>query len=142
MKTIGSAWLVIVMIYTFLNPLQVMAKDSITWLEAVAPPFFIHEGPLRNQGYEDLLTEILITKLPQFDHKRMQASISRHYQQFKQGEKACQNGYIIDFEPETLIQPLGHFRKQRNQSDRVKNSEERQKRIQPDIKIHETSEKQ
>ena len=65
------------------------AKDSISWLEAVAPPFFIHEGPLEDQGYEDLLTDILEENLPEYTHQRMQATISRHYQQWKQGEQAC-----------------------------------------------------
>ena len=61
-------------------------------MEAVAPPFFIHEGPYKGQGYEDLITNILIEKLPQYDHKHMQANISRHYQQWKQGENACSVG--------------------------------------------------
>jgi uncharacterized protein (TIGR02285 family) len=65
------------------------AKEKLFWLEAVAPPFFIHEGPLAGQGYEDLITDILEEKLPQFEHVHMQATISRHYQQWKQGENAC-----------------------------------------------------
>ena len=66
-----------------------LAKDSITWLEANAPPFFIHEGDLKGQGYEDLITQILIEQLPQYEHTHMEANISRHYQQWKQGEKSC-----------------------------------------------------
>lgn len=68
---------------------QLMAKDSITWMEAVAPPFFIHDGPLQGQGYEDLITQILKEKLPQYEHTHIIANISRHYQQWKQGEKSC-----------------------------------------------------
>lgn len=64
-------------------------KDSIAWMEAVAPPFFIHEGPLKGQGYEDLITDIVKEHLTQYDHIHMKANISRHYQQWKQGEKAC-----------------------------------------------------
>ncbi len=71
------------------TPTHLMAKDSIAWMEAVAPPFFIHEGVLKGQGYEDLITEILKEKLPQYDHSHMIANISRHYQQWKQGEKSC-----------------------------------------------------
>lgn len=75
---------------TILNfPLSASAKDKLYWLEAVAPPFFIHEGPLAGQGYEDLITDILEEQLPQFEHIHMQATISRHYQQWKQGENAC-----------------------------------------------------
>jgi len=65
------------------------AKEKLYWLEAVAPPFFIHEGPLAGQGYEDLITDILKERLSQFEHIHMQATISRHYQQWKQGENAC-----------------------------------------------------
>lgn len=65
------------------------AKDSIDWMEAVAPPFFIHEGELKGQGYEDTITEIIMQNLPQYEHSHTIANISRHYQQWKQGEKAC-----------------------------------------------------
>jgi uncharacterized protein (TIGR02285 family) len=68
------------------------ARESLAWMEAVAPPFFIHEGPLKGQGYEDLLTEILKAHLPEYSHSHMQANISRHYQQWKQGEKVCSVG--------------------------------------------------
>lgn len=68
------------------------AKDSITWLEAVAPPFFIHEGPLKGQGYEDLITNILQESLPEYEHNRTIANITRHYYEFEQGEKACNVG--------------------------------------------------
>jgi uncharacterized protein (TIGR02285 family) len=70
----------------------VQAQDSLAWMEAVAPPFFIHEGPLKGQGYEDLLTEILKAHLPEYKHSHMQANITRHYQQWKQGEKVCSVG--------------------------------------------------
>ena len=77
---------------TFLLPNEVHAKETLAWMEAVAPPFFIHEGPYKGQGYEDLITDILKESLPQYDHKHMQANISRHYQQWKQGENACSVG--------------------------------------------------
>ena len=64
-------------------------KNSIVWLEAVAPPFFIHEGEFEGQGYEDLITDILKKNLPEYEHSHMIANISRHYQQWKQGEQAC-----------------------------------------------------
>lgn len=73
----------------FFMPINTFAKDKLYWLEAVAPPFFIHDGPLAGQGYEDLITDILEEKMPQFEHIHMKATISRHYQQWKQGENAC-----------------------------------------------------
>lgn len=77
---------------SFLLPGAAYAKESLAWMEAVAPPFFIHDGAYKGQGYEDLITDILIENLPQYDHTHMQANISRHYQQWKQGEKACSVG--------------------------------------------------
>jgi len=68
------------------------AKDSITWLEADAPPFFIHQGPLKDQGYEDLITDILEKSLPEYDHTRTTANITRHYYEFEQGQKVCNVG--------------------------------------------------
>jgi len=72
-----------------LYPVFAGAKDTLYWMEAVAPPFFIHEGPLTGQGYEDLITAIIKEQLPQYQHIHMKANISRHYQQWKQGEPAC-----------------------------------------------------
>ncbi len=83
---------IVLFLISFLVPTGIQAKDSLAWMEAVAPPFFIHEGELKRQGYEDLITDILVTNLPQYQHKRQQATISRHYQQWKQGENACSVG--------------------------------------------------
>ncbi|PHR30454.1 MAG: ABC transporter substrate-binding protein [Desulfotalea sp.] len=70
-------------------PGTVLAQDNINWMEADAPPFFIHEGELKKQGYEDVLTKLMITQLPQYQHHHMTANIARHYQQWKQGEQSC-----------------------------------------------------
>ena len=82
----------VLVILTLTFPALSSAKDSITWLEAVAPPFFIHEGPLKGQGYEDLITDILENSLPQYTHSRTVANITRHYYEFEQGQKVCNVG--------------------------------------------------
>ena len=82
-------YLLITLLFFNMSPVNLQAKDVITWMEAVAPPFFIHEGNLKGQGYEDLITEQLAENLHLYDHKHMIATISRHYQQWKQGEKSC-----------------------------------------------------
>ena len=68
------------------------ARDSLIWLEADAPPFFIHEGLLKGQGYEDLITDILQKSLPEYSHTKTKANITRHYYEFQQGEKVCNVG--------------------------------------------------
>lgn len=81
--------LIIILSITCLAPIGAWTKDTIGWMEAVAPPFFIHEGPFKGQGYEDLITDILAKNLPAYEHSHMIANISRHYQQWKLGEKVC-----------------------------------------------------
>lgn len=82
-------YLLLTFFFFILSPANLQAKDSIIWMEAVAPPFFIHEGYLKGQGYEDLITDLLAENLPLYEHKHMIATISRHYQQWKQGGKSC-----------------------------------------------------
>lgn len=91
-STIGRSLLFLLCIISSISPNGADAKEQLAWMEAVAPPFFIHEGAYKGQGYEDLITSILIESLPQYDHKHIQANISRHYQQWKQGENACSVG--------------------------------------------------
>ena len=79
------------------------ARDSLTWLEAVAPPFFIHEGPLKGQGYEDLITGIIKENLPQYNHSHSIANISRHYYEFQQGQKVCNVGLYKTSEREKFM---------------------------------------
>lgn len=73
-------------------PATGLAGEKVEWMEAVAPPFFIHEGPLAGQGYEDVVTDIIMENLPHYDHVRVVANITRHYKEFKDGKKACNVG--------------------------------------------------
>ena len=85
----SSIYLLFTFVIVIIGSANLQAKDSMTWMEAVAPPFFIHEGDLKGQGYEDLITDLLAEHLPMYDHNHMIANISRHYQQWQQGEKSC-----------------------------------------------------
>ncbi len=85
----STFFLLFTFLFLIISPSNIHAKDSITWMEAVAPPFFIHDGELKGQGYEDLITDLLVENLPLYEHKHTIATISRHYQQWKQGEKSC-----------------------------------------------------
>lgn len=81
--------LILLIFATCLLPSVALTKGSISWMESVTPPFFIHEGIFKGQGYVELINNILIENLPEYNHARIQANLSRHYQQWKQGEKAC-----------------------------------------------------
>jgi uncharacterized protein (TIGR02285 family) len=56
---------------------------------SATPPFFINQGVFKGQGYVERINHILIENLPEYNHARIQANLSRQYQQWKQGEKAC-----------------------------------------------------
>lgn len=81
--------LILLFSVTCLLPSVAWTKDSISWMESETPPFFIHEGVLKGQGYVERINNILIENLPEYSHTRIQANLSRQYQQWKQGEKAC-----------------------------------------------------
>lgn len=84
-------------------PSTIEAKDRIAWLEAVAPPYFIHHGPLAGEGYGDLITDILTDNLSDYEHQRLEATISRHYRQWQQGEMACSLGMYKTPEREEMV---------------------------------------
>lgn len=91
-KDRGTRGLLLTIILLLMGVDRAAAGNEVTWFEAVAPPFFIHEGELAGQGYEDVVTDIIIEKLPEYQHKHVVANISRHYKQFKKGMQACNVG--------------------------------------------------
>ena len=82
---------------------SVVAQNTITWMEASFPPYLIHEGAYKGQGYGDTVTNILIANLKQYEHKRIQANISRHYDLFKKGENVCTVGLYKNPEREKFL---------------------------------------
>ena len=93
MTPFNNRWFVFALfLISILAPGKSYADDSLTWMEAVAPPFFIQDGELKGQGYEDMITDIIKAQLPEYQHTHTIANITRHYQQWKQGEKACSVG--------------------------------------------------
>ncbi len=87
----------------FASPRSAAAEESITWLEADAPPFFIQDGPDRGQGYEDIITAIIQEKMPDYVHHRITATISRHYRDFKNRKKVCNVGLYKTPEREKFL---------------------------------------
>ncbi len=81
--------LIVLFFVTSLLPAVAWTKDSISWMGSATPPFFIHEGVYKGQGYVEVINNILIENLPEYSHARIQANLSRQNQQWKQGEKAC-----------------------------------------------------
>jgi uncharacterized protein (TIGR02285 family) len=81
----GAAIILMVAMY----PMIGMAEDSITWMEADFVPGYIHDGPLKGQGYEDAITKILQKDLTGYTHQTLIGNMARMTQEFKQGKQVC-----------------------------------------------------
>ncbi len=81
---IVSIWVALI-----LCPMLGMAEDSITWMEADFVPGYIHEGPLKGQGYEDVITQIFQKNLRGYTHQTMIGNMARMTHEFKQGKQVC-----------------------------------------------------
>lgn len=79
------------------------AKDSVTWMEAVMPPYFIQSGTLKDQGYGNQITRIIQEGLNDYQHEEMVTNITRHFYKFKQGEKVCSVGLFRTPEREEFM---------------------------------------
>ena len=77
--------------------------DTIHWLQADAPPFFILNGPLKGQGYQDVISAILWAHLPQYRHRPMTANVARHNAEFRKGHNVCTVGYYKTPERERFL---------------------------------------
>ncbi len=73
-------------------PVPAKAKEAVTWMEAVMPPFLIQSGVQQNQGYGNVITNIIQQGLVDYEHDTITTNITRHFYKFKQGEKVCSVG--------------------------------------------------
>jgi uncharacterized protein (TIGR02285 family) len=85
------------------TPQGVQAKDSVIWMEAVLPPFFIKNGSSQDQGYGDAIAHILQKHLPEYTHEEITTNITRHFYKFKQGEHVCSVGLYKTPEREAFM---------------------------------------
>ncbi|WP_084312120.1 TIGR02285 family protein [Desulfobulbus elongatus] len=79
------------------------ARDSITWMEAVMPPYLIQDGVNKGQGYGDVITRIIQEELAEYEHEEMVTNVTRHFYKFKQGEKVCSVGLFRSPEREEFM---------------------------------------
>ncbi len=81
----------------------VQAKERVTWMEAVMPPYFIQEGTYKEKGYGDEITAIIQQQLTDYEHEKVITNITRHFYKFKQGEQVCSVGLYKTPEREELM---------------------------------------
>lgn len=79
------------------------ARDMITWMEVDFPPFLIHDGEFKGMGYGDVGSDILRENLPQYDHQKTLANLSRQYKEYKEGSHVCTVGLFKNAEREEFM---------------------------------------
>lgn len=67
------------------------------------PPSFIQIGPMKNQGFEDVVGDLLKERLTDYEHHRIVTNVVRHFDTFKQGEKVCGIGLYRTTERESFL---------------------------------------
>lgn len=87
----------------FLSASPAAALDAVTWMEVEFPPGYIHQGPLQGQGYEDVITRILMENLPGYRHDKMMGNLARMYHEFKQGRRVCNVALFKTPERQTFL---------------------------------------
>ncbi len=82
---------ILVMVFIFALSLQGFAqeKDSITWIESDFPPVWIFEGPDKGKGGADLIQELLMGKLDQYEHIKITTNNTRFHKMAQGGDKVC-----------------------------------------------------
>lgn len=73
-------------------PSQSVAKEALTWAVLHFPPFQILEGPHQGTGSFDGELQVLIEKLPEFDHRVVPMSFARRKEEFSAGTNICTPG--------------------------------------------------
>ena len=103
MKLCSLLFLGIALMPVLFAPALSFAKESVTWMEAVMPPFLIQSGTLKDQGYGNQITRIIQEGLNDYQHEEMVTNITRHFYKFKQGEKVCSVGLFRTPEREEFM---------------------------------------
>ncbi len=99
-------WILILLLITQWSPLvnaSAHGRESITWLKTNMPPFFIAHGEHKNQGYGDVVTEILKQNLPQYDHQDLYTNIIKHFSLFQRDGRYCVVGLYKTPEREKFL---------------------------------------
>ena len=84
-------------------PARAAERETVTWMEAVFPPFFIQHGVSAGQGYGDVVSAILREQLTGYEHQTITTNITRHFYKFKQGENVCSVGLYRTPEREAFM---------------------------------------
>jgi len=66
-----------------------LSQMTVTWAKNDFIPFYIQDGPFKNQGISDKLTQFFITHLPDYHHQIVEMPMERFYQQAQNDNLVC-----------------------------------------------------
>ena len=99
----SGRFLCFLLVFIFLASSAIANKKTIIWLESDLEPCFIHEGPYKGMGYEDVITDILEENLKGYHFKTQKANIARMYREFKSGQNVCHVAFYKNPEREKFM---------------------------------------
>ncbi len=73
---------------------QTQADKTVTWGWFSAPPYMITDGSNQRAGVFDLIRQLLIQRLPEFQHKEVLAPFPRLFTEVKRGANWCFTGAV------------------------------------------------
>ncbi len=95
-----TAWMVLALA----APCAAHGDDAVVvWMYSSFPPFHITEGPHKGRGMADRITDLLIARLPEYRHERLEANTSRKMALFAQGEHVASANFLRTTEREGFM---------------------------------------
>ncbi|THB71877.1 MAG: TIGR02285 family protein [Desulfobulbaceae bacterium] len=91
-------------LFTVLHSVTSHAQETLTWVFENFPPAFIVEGPQKGNGITDGALDIYIENLPEYEHEKRVANMSRILALIKDGKPVCYPGFIKTKHREEFIE--------------------------------------
>lgn len=83
--------------------MNAVAKDQITWANLHFPPWMILDGKFAGQGVWDELLEVLIVKLPEYEHVKLVMNNARYNTMAVDQKNVCKVYYYKTPEREKIL---------------------------------------
>ncbi|MBF0587686.1 MAG: TIGR02285 family protein [Magnetococcales bacterium] len=98
-----TPWVILCALLLTPAPLQAQDDSTLIWLRDNLPPAFIQSGPEKDQGIVDGVVSMLMTALPQYQHRVKNANMARILHMIKQKRPVCYAGFLKTPEREQYI---------------------------------------
>lgn len=77
---------------------------TITWMTSDFPPVSIPKGPLKDQGYCDVIQKAIQKRMPGYTHESLIGNMNRLYHEYRRGHPVCSVSLYKTPEREAFIE--------------------------------------